>query len=50
MYKIEITALAEEEYLSAFKYYEEQLQGLGYKFEKETDTLVDKLKTNPYLF
>lgn len=49
-YKVEITLLAEEEYSDAFHYYEEQLDGLGIKFEKETENLVNKLKTNPYLF
>ncbi|MBP9068506.1 MAG: type II toxin-antitoxin system RelE/ParE family toxin [Bacteroidia bacterium] len=49
-FKIEITTLAEEEYSSAFHYYEQQLSGLGDKFEKETELLMDKLKVNPYLF
>ena len=49
-FKIEITTLANEEYVSAFHYYEEQQIGLGTKFEKETDYLIDKLKENPYLF
>jgi len=49
-FKIEITILAEEEYYSAYHYYQGQLSGLGEKFEKETDYLMDKLKTNPYLF
>jgi plasmid stabilization system protein ParE len=49
-FKLEITTLAEEEYSSAFHYYEEQQLGLGDKFEKETDYLMDKLKQNPYLF
>lgn len=49
-FKLEITVLAEEEYSSAFHYYEEQQPGLGDKFEKETDYLMDKLKINPYLF
>jgi hypothetical protein len=50
MYKIGITSLAEDEYSSAFYYYEEQLSGLGNKFEMETEALLNKLKTNPYLF
>lgn len=49
-YKLEITLLAEEEYSLAFYYYEEQQLGLGNKFEKETESLMDQLKTNPYLF
>jgi hypothetical protein len=49
-YKIEITILAEEEYSSAFHYYEQKQSGLGDKFEKETGYLIDKLKENPYLF
>lgn len=49
-FKVEITILAEEEYSSTFCYYEEQQPGLGDKFEKETDYLMDKLKLNPYLF
>lgn len=49
-YKIEITNLAEEEYSSAFHYYQEQLPGLGIKFEKEVEDLVEKLKANPFLF
>lgn len=43
-FKLEITELAEEEYSSAFRYYEEQQPGLGDKFEKEADYLIDKLK------
>ena len=50
VYKLEITILAEEEYFSAFNYYENQQQGLGNKFEKETEYLMDQLKVNPYLF
>ncbi|WP_317899003.1 hypothetical protein [Aurantibacillus circumpalustris] len=49
-FKLEITSLAEEEYSSAFQYYEEKQPGLGDKFEKETDHLIDRLKLNPYLF
>jgi plasmid stabilization system protein ParE len=49
-FKLEITLLAEEEYSSAFHYYEEQQSGLGDKFENETEYLLDKLKANPYLF
>lgn len=49
-FKLEITTLAEEEYSSAFHYYQEQQQGLGDKFEVETEYLMDKLKQNPYLF
>lgn len=49
-YKIEISSLAEEEYSSAFNYYEEQQSGLGDTFEKETDYLIAKLRVNPYLF
>jgi plasmid stabilization system protein ParE len=49
-FKLEITNLAEEEYSSTFHYYEEQQPGLGVKFEKEADYLMDKLKQNPYLF
>lgn len=49
-YKLEITNLAEEEYFSAFHYYEVQIPGLGIRFEKETDTLMNQLKSNPYLF
>ena len=49
-FKLNITILAEEEYSSAFYYYEDQQSGLGMKFEKETDSLIAKLKVNPYLF
>jgi hypothetical protein len=49
-YRLEITTLAEEEYSSAFYYYEGKQPGLGDKFEKETDDLIGKLKANPYLF
>jgi hypothetical protein len=49
-FKIEITTLAEEEYSSAFHYYEGKQSGLGDKFEKETEYLIDKLKENPFLF
>jgi len=49
-FKLEITTLAEEEYSSAFHYYEEQQPGLEDKFERETDQLMDKLRQNPYLF
>ena len=50
VYKLEITILAEKEYSSSFHYYEEQQPGLGDRFEKETDYLIEKLKVNPYLF
>jgi len=49
-FKLEITTLAEEEYSSAFHYYEAKQLGLGDKFEKEADYIMDKLKQNPYLF
>ena len=49
-YKIEITILAEQEYASAFNYYEEQQLGLGGRFEKETDNIMEKLKVKPFLF
>lgn len=49
-FKLEITTLAEEEYSSAFHYYEKQEVGLGDKFEREADHLMDKLKQNPHLF
>ena len=49
-FKLGITILAEEEYSSAFHYYEGQQLGLAYKFEKETDYLINKLKLNPFLF
>lgn len=49
-FKIEITTLAEEEYSSAFHYYQGLQPGLGDKFEKETDHLMEKLKQNPHLF
>ncbi len=50
IYKIEITILAEDEYSSAYNYYEDQQFGLGEKFEKETEYVLDKLKVNPFLF
>ena len=50
MYKIEISILAEEEYSSAYIYYEDQQNGLGEKLEKETEYVLDKLKVNPFLF
>ncbi len=50
IYKIVISQSAELEYASAYHYYEDQLVGLGDRFEKETDFLIDKLKQNPYLF
>jgi hypothetical protein len=50
VFKLEITDLAEEEYSLAFNYYQGQQLGLGDKFEKVTDYLINKLKANPYLF
>lgn len=50
VYKIEILVLAEEEYFSAYRFYESQKSGLGFQFEKETDSIIDKLKFNPFLF
>ena len=50
IYKIEITILAEEEYSSAYNYYEDQQYGLGEKLEKEIEYVLDKLKVNPFLF
>ena len=50
VFKIEITLLAEEEYSTAYHSYNEQQSGLGNRFEKETDYLMDKLKENPFLF
>jgi hypothetical protein len=49
-FKLKITISAEEEYVSAFHFYEERQCGLGDKFEKETEYLIDHLKINPYLF
>lgn len=43
VYKLEITIVAEKEYSSSFHYYEEQQPGLGDRFEKETDYLMEKL-------
>ncbi len=42
--------MAEEEYSSAFLFYQEQVLGLGDKFEKEVDYLITQLKRNPFLF
>lgn len=50
IYTLEITILAEEEYSAAFHYYQDQQHGLGNKFEKESEYLLDRLKMNPYLF
>lgn len=49
-FRIEISILAEEEYASGFHYYEEQQPGLGDKFEKEAEQIIDRIRVNPYLF
>jgi plasmid stabilization system protein ParE len=49
-FKIEITENAESEYISGFQYYEQQVIGLGVKFELEADVLLKQISENPYLF
>jgi plasmid stabilization system protein ParE len=49
-FKVEITEYAESEYVLGFEYYEEQVVGLGVKFESEADTLLKQISENPYLF
>ena len=50
IYKIEITILAEEEYASGYKFYEQRQQGLGDRFELEVEKVISQLNRNPYLF
>ena len=41
---------AENEYLTAFIWYEEQQKGLGERFENETEEQLGKIKANPLLY
>jgi plasmid stabilization system protein ParE len=50
IYKLFFTELAEGEYIEAFKYYEEQQEGLGEKFEFEIENIIKYLLTNPFIF
>ena len=50
LFKIIITEKADAEYQNGFWYYEEKLQGLGFRFETETGFVLQKIKENPRLF
>jgi hypothetical protein len=49
-FKLEITELAEIEFISGFHYYETQQAGLGSQFELQVDILISKIIDNPFLF
>ena len=49
-YVILFTSFAENEYISAFQFYEDKQNGLGLKFETETSNLIEHLKQNPHQF
>ena len=41
---------AENEFISAYTWYEEQQKGLGERFEKETEKQLEKIRTNPLFY
>ena len=47
MYKLEFRDKAAKEYEEAYEWYEEQLIGLGDKFEKAVDEKLNKILNNP---
>ncbi|HWZ35734.1 MAG TPA: hypothetical protein VNW51_06210 [Mucilaginibacter sp.] len=46
-FKIEFYPKAEIEYNDAFKWYEEQLEGLGVRFEFSIDRAINNITNNP---
>ncbi len=50
LYKILITELAENEFVSAYQYYELQQIGLGLRFEAEIEIIFKHLISNPFIF
>ena len=46
-YKIEIRGQADEEIYEAYKWYEEQVAGLGHRFIHELESVFQKIATNP---
>ena len=50
LFKIIITEKADTEYQNGFWYYEEKQKGLGFRFESETELLLQQIKKNPRLF
>jgi len=49
-YNIKITRFAEQEYALAYVYYESVEKGLGNEFEKQVDSIITHIKSNPHLF
>jgi hypothetical protein len=49
-YSLKISTSAETEYISSFKFYEDQQSGLGERFEKEAESLMNQIRLNPFLF
>ncbi len=41
---------AENEFIAAYQWYEEQQKGLGDRFENETEKQFEKIKANPLIF
>jgi len=49
-YALEITELAEIEYIEIYHFYRNITAQLGNKFELETETIFEKIQNNPFLF
>ena len=49
-YKIIFHPVAEKEFNDAYYWYEEQLAGLGYRFEECIDIKLNQITSNPRLF
>ncbi|OSZ78846.1 hypothetical protein CAP35_11525 [Chitinophagaceae bacterium IBVUCB1] len=50
LFTYELLPKAEEEYINAYLWYEEQQQGLGEKFAKAVRGKLDKITSNPKLY
>jgi mRNA-degrading endonuclease RelE of RelBE toxin-antitoxin system len=50
LFKFVFHPKAETEYIHAFRWYENQLIGLGHRFEKAFDEKLQAIQANPFLF
>jgi plasmid stabilization system protein ParE len=49
-YILKYSSKAEAEYFTAFDYYEDQLDGLGDRFEQSVANKIDQIIKNPYQY
>ena len=49
-YRIVFHPIAEEEYQDAYRWYQEQLQGLGDRFEETVEHKLGQISSKPMLF